>query len=85
LKRSISQPRWNSDSSLFFADDISGYWQLFRVHEDGTVTPVVSGLEETDHAGSEFKLGRLVNTFAKSKQTGSSLTDFQLYVRVSKL
>ena len=27
-KASITQPRWSPDGSLFFADDLTGYWQI---------------------------------------------------------
>ena len=57
----ISQPRWGpSGSSLYYATDTNGYWQLYHL-EIGSgkhATPVVKGLEDTDHAGAEFLVGR---------------------------
>ena len=58
--QSISQPRWGPDGSLFFSDDSSGFWQL-QVLKPGSSSPEpvkCEGLQETEHAGAEFVLGR---------------------------
>ena len=58
--RSISQPRWGVDGTLFFADDQTGFWQLYLLRP-GEHTPEklnIAGLEKVEHAGSEMRLGR---------------------------
>lgn len=63
--RGISQPRWGPDGTLFYADDITGYWQLYmlRSNSKSPERVIVQALEQTDHAGAEFKLGRYVLIF----------------------
>ncbi|KAL9610777.1 MAG: hypothetical protein Q9167_004533 [Letrouitia subvulpina] len=57
---SVAQPKWNyEDGSLLFCNDISGYWQLYRL-ETGSTTPALvrlRGLEEGNFAGPEWWLG----------------------------
>lgn len=37
---SIFQPEWSPDGQLYFVSDRSGWWNLYRVAEGGTVEPV---------------------------------------------
>ncbi|KAF2716397.1 putative dipeptidyl peptidase IV [Polychaeton citri CBS 116435] len=57
--RSISQPRWGPDGTLFFADDVSGVWQIytFRKDDENAHRLHIHGLEGVEHAGAEFRLG----------------------------
>ncbi|KAA8887134.1 S9 family peptidase [Nocardia colli] len=38
---SVMEPRWQSDGSLLFLSDRSGWWNLYRWTSDGTVAPVI--------------------------------------------
>jgi hypothetical protein len=56
----ISQPRWANDGTLYFLNDISGYWQLYALRP-GTKQPEpisLDGLEDCDLGNAEFGLGR---------------------------
>lgn len=59
-EESISQPRWGPDSTLFFASDRTGYWQLH--HREATSFEAKSidfrGLDTAEFAGPEWLLGR---------------------------
>ena len=58
MKESIAQPSWGVDDTLFFSSDRSGFWQLFSLR-DGSVNPIMlKGLEDSDFATAEWKLGR---------------------------
>lgn len=49
---SVAEPRWGPDGSLFFAQEVNGYRQLFRI-APGETEPVqikIKGLEDTDLA-----------------------------------
>jgi hypothetical protein len=56
----LSQPRWGLDGSLFFASDVSGWSQLYRILPDSSCPTWVhlKGLEEVEFGNAEFKLGR---------------------------
>jgi dipeptidyl aminopeptidase/acylaminoacyl peptidase len=53
----VTQPNWGNDGSLFFVDDRTGHWQLYRW--DGTAVKHIQleGLDEADFAGPEWMLG----------------------------
>ncbi|MEU4667981.1 prolyl oligopeptidase family serine peptidase [Amycolatopsis sp. NPDC023774] len=38
---SVSEPRWHADGMLYFLSDRTGWWNLYRLGESGTVEPVV--------------------------------------------
>ncbi|MET7995005.1 prolyl oligopeptidase family serine peptidase [Amycolatopsis sp. NPDC005232] len=38
---SVSEPRWHADGTLYFLSDRTGWWNLYRLGESGTVEPVV--------------------------------------------
>lgn len=58
--RGVCQPRWGLDGSLFFASDISGVMQLYRVApgQKSAAWVHLQGLEQVEFAGAEFWLGR---------------------------
>lgn len=79
---SVAQPKWDhEDGSLLFCNDISGYWQLYRL-ETGCTTPTrvsLRGLEEGNFAGPEWRLGRSVSClpiFFAVPNINSSLAPF---------
>lgn len=37
---SIFQPEWSPDGILYFVSDLDGWWNLFRVNQDGMIEPV---------------------------------------------
>lgn len=37
---SIFQPEWSSDGALYFVSDRSGWWNLHRLNQDGSVEPL---------------------------------------------
>ncbi|KAK1139471.1 hypothetical protein N8T08_000752 [Aspergillus melleus] len=57
--RGISQPRWSSDGTLYYLDDISGFSQLWAVdsvhHRPSRID--IRGLEDCDLGNAEFSLG----------------------------
>lgn len=58
--QSVSQPRWTPDNRMLFADDQSGYWQLY-IYSSGADSPkplVFKGLEHSEFAIADWKLGR---------------------------
>ena len=58
--RGISQPRWSSDGTLYYLDDISGFWQLWAVDSAHyRPSPIdIRGLKDCDLGNAEFSLGR---------------------------
>jgi dipeptidyl aminopeptidase/acylaminoacyl peptidase len=38
---SVGEPRWTPDGRLWFVSDRTGWWNLYRADDDGTVTAVV--------------------------------------------
>jgi len=40
IGESVFQPEWSPDGRLYFVSDRSGWWNLYRVAEGGTVEPV---------------------------------------------
>jgi dipeptidyl aminopeptidase/acylaminoacyl peptidase len=40
LRESIFQPEWSPDGSLYFVSDRSGWWNIHRLEQDGSVTSV---------------------------------------------
>jgi dipeptidyl aminopeptidase/acylaminoacyl peptidase len=61
-RQSIAQPRWGFDRVLFFASDVSGYYQLYAYNvfsDGGEVRKLhLHGYEEYEFAGPEFLIGR---------------------------
>jgi dipeptidyl aminopeptidase/acylaminoacyl peptidase len=53
----VTQPVWGNDGSLFFADDQTGHWQLYRWHGSDITHVHLNGLEEADFACPEWWLG----------------------------
>lgn len=53
----ITQPVWGNDGSLFFVDDHTGHWQLYRWDRTNTKHIQLQGLEEADFAGPDWWLG----------------------------
>lgn len=66
----ISQPHWGPDSTLFYATDRSGFFQLQQVQldKDAKSRPVVRGLETVEHTAVEFMLGSFTYLPMSSKQ-----------------
>ncbi|CAG8242815.1 unnamed protein product [Penicillium salamii] len=58
-KESIAQPKWGFDGMLYFVSDRTGYWQLysFNVKDHSVRSFSFSGLENSDFAIAEWKLG----------------------------
>ena len=57
IKASVTQPLWSSDGSLFFVDDRSGWWQLYR-YTNGEASHIpLKGLEEAEFGGPDWWLG----------------------------
>jgi len=55
---SISQPRWGQNDTLFFASDVTGYWQLYFIAKGGKPQHIkLEGLEKSDFSGPEWILG----------------------------
>ena len=54
---SVTQPVWGNDGSLFFADDVTGHWQLYRWDGSNTKHIQLEGLKEADFAGPDWWLG----------------------------
>ncbi|KAF3904091.1 Seprase [Orbilia brochopaga] len=55
---SASQPRWSPDGSLLYCDDRTGYWQLYRLDENGDSKHIdLKGFEEVDFSHAEWALG----------------------------
>ena len=63
-RQSISQARWRADGTLFFADDQTGFWQLYLLrHGEKNVEKLkINGLKNVDLAMAEFRLGRYAVT-----------------------
>lgn len=60
---SVCQPKWHPDGSLFFFDEPTGFWQLYR-YDVGTENVEyihLKGHEKDDVAAREGRLGRYVN------------------------
>lgn len=57
--QSISQPKWGFDGLLYFANDCTGYWQLYSFDaKDGVIKYLpFKGLETSDFAIAEWRLG----------------------------
>ncbi|KAI9042081.1 aminopeptidase C [Aspergillus affinis] len=66
--RGISQPRWSSDGTLYYLDDISGFWQLWA-SDSAQRRPVpinIRGLEACDFGNAEFSLGSCSYQFLRN-------------------
>ena len=57
VKASITQPLWASDGSLYFVDDRTGWWQLYRFAEGKVDHIALNGLEEAEFGGPDWWLG----------------------------
>ena len=85
---SVSQPRWGIDGKLFFVDDRTGFWQLYRLDEGESEARAIKlkpytqlvkpALENAEFAGPEWVLGRFVLTLSLSHL--QRLTDPRLIV-----
>jgi dipeptidyl aminopeptidase/acylaminoacyl peptidase len=53
----VTQPVWANDGSLFFVDDRTGHWQLYRWDGTNARHIQLQGLEEADFAGPDWLLG----------------------------
>jgi dipeptidyl aminopeptidase/acylaminoacyl peptidase len=58
-RNSVLEPRWDTDGTLYFLSDASGWWNLYR-HRDGTVTQVL--VMEAELGGALWVLG--LSTYA---------------------
>jgi dipeptidyl aminopeptidase/acylaminoacyl peptidase len=58
--QSVSQPRWTPNDRLLFADDRSGFWQLYcySLDDSSTEAIVIIGLEKSEFAIADWRLGR---------------------------
>ena len=57
-KASVTQPVWSPDGSLFFVDDRTGWWQLYRMRPNGEVQHIaIPGLEKAEFADCDWWLG----------------------------
>ncbi|CAK7212086.1 hypothetical protein SBRCBS47491_001353 [Sporothrix bragantina] len=54
---SICQPRWGIDGSLFYVNDKSGFWQLYRFNGEDSTHIALSGLEKAEFGSREPYLG----------------------------
>ena len=54
---SVTQPVWGNDGSLFFVDDRTGHWQLYRWNGSDCRQVRLIGLEDADFAGPDWWLG----------------------------
>jgi dipeptidyl aminopeptidase/acylaminoacyl peptidase len=54
---SVTQPVWGNDGSLFFVDDRTGHWQLYRWDGTNAKHIQLQGLEGADFAGPDWVLG----------------------------
>lgn len=68
-QESIAQPKWGLNGLLYFASDRTGFWQLysFNVNDQSVKSLSFPGLEKSDFAIAEWKLGRYVNVFLIGK------------------
>lgn len=57
---SVSQPRWTSDNRILFANDKTGFWQLYCYSPEGSSAEalVFDGLHQSDFAIADWKLCR---------------------------
>ncbi|KAJ5139694.1 hypothetical protein N7448_003102 [Penicillium atrosanguineum] len=58
-KQSASQPRWGPDSTLYFAWDCSGHYQLYRLNASSSEGQKLAlrGLDELDFSQPDWRLG----------------------------
>jgi dipeptidyl aminopeptidase/acylaminoacyl peptidase len=42
LEESVFQPEWSPDGTLYFASDSTGWWNLYRLNDDGQVEALAS-------------------------------------------
>ncbi|KAJ5172473.1 hypothetical protein N7492_005066 [Penicillium capsulatum] len=58
-QESIAQPKWGLDGALYYASDLSGYWQLSSFHPETRErrSLVFEGTENADFAAAEWELG----------------------------
>ncbi|KAK6220597.1 hypothetical protein LQW54_002042 [Pestalotiopsis sp. IQ-011] len=56
---SISQPKWGSNGTLFFASDKSGYWQLqtYSIDTGAIVQLRFPGLDDVEFAIADWRMG----------------------------
>ena len=57
VKASVTQPLWSPDGSLFFVDDRTGWWQLYRYVSGKAEQLVLHGLEEAEFGNPDWWLG----------------------------
>jgi len=55
VEESVVQPRWSPSGLLHFISDRSGWWNLYRLEDDGTQTPVAPTAAE--FAGPDWVFG----------------------------
>ena len=55
-KASATQPIWADDGTLFFADDRTGWWQLYRYSNDKVEHIALKGLEEAEFGHPDWWL-----------------------------
>jgi dipeptidyl aminopeptidase/acylaminoacyl peptidase len=57
-EESVFQPEWSPDGILHFVSDRSGWWNLYRVHADGSVQALAPAEEEFGHPQWVFGMSR---------------------------
>ena len=63
---SIFQPEWSPDGRLYFVSDRGGWWNLYRMAEDGTVEPVCE--MEAEFGMPQWGFGMSSYAFASTDQ-----------------
>lgn len=57
VKASVTQPIWSLDGKLFFVDDRTGWWQLYRYTNEKAEQLTLEGLKETGFGNPDWWLG----------------------------
>ncbi len=65
VSESVFQPQWSPDGSLCFVSDLSGWWNLYRLDEDGHVEQLTN--KEAEFGMPQWGFGMSSYAFRSSK------------------
>lgn len=65
-EESLFQPQWSPDGRLHFVSDRSGFWNLYRREQDGTITPLCA--KDAEFGQPQWVFGMSTYAFADARR-----------------
>ena len=69
---SVFQPEWSPNGTLFYVSDISNWWNLYKVNEDGTASPIV--LKDAEFGKAQWVFGLSTYSFVDENRILAAYT-----------